>query len=82
MLQFFKDQGLFKPTPRIIGMSNPSQWIFDNFYKLIDEGGTYRAANPVFGKSMTRNYTEEESKKLLATDLDLVKNVVSYSLLS
>ena len=86
IVQFFKSNGLIadeddeEPAPRIIGITNSNRWIFDKSYELIDAGGTYRAHNPLKGRSVAHNYSREESKRLLATNYDLARDVFKYSL--
>ena len=40
--KFFQDSGMAYHEPEIIGMAHPYNWIYGEYYQLIDAGGAYR----------------------------------------
>jgi len=60
----FKKLNLNSKNNTFIGIANSNMWIFDSFYKLIDDGGVYRKRNAIKGKSKAPFYTKKQAKEI------------------
>ena len=78
--QFFKSKNLRYNEQKIIGIGHPHIWLFNHFFKIIDEGGIYHAEkNPVYGRSEAPEYDSESARELLRSDYNLVKKLFKYT---
>lgn len=81
--EWFRKENLFydlidpktnQTVDRSIGISHIYNWIFGQFYHLIDEGGAYRFKSPIKGLSAPPEIDQRQAANKYRMDLNLVKD--------
>ena len=65
--------------PKILGIGNPSYWIYSNLYKMVEPGGTYISKHPLTAPSKPPVYDQETAEKELLLDYNLVREMYNHT---
>lgn len=70
----------YKNVSKLIGVSNVYNWLFGEFYSIVDSGGAYRYKNPIRGASQPPKFTHDQLADLHGMNQQLIKDAYSATI--